>query len=83
MRVTQIWKNWGKKKLKRYGYVARMEDKRWPKPVMTWPPEGRRRQGRLEVMWEKEVKKNLITVQQDAISSVYYVYVGSSTCFGC
>ena len=26
---------------------------------------------------------NLITVQQDAIYSVYYISVGSSTCFGC
>ena len=26
---------------------------------------------------------NLITVQQDAAYSVYYISVGSSTCFGC
>jgi len=26
---------------------------------------------------------NLITVQQDATYSVYYISVGSSTCFGC
>ena len=27
--------------------------------------------------------KKLITVQQDATYSVYYISVGSSTCFGC
>ena len=26
---------------------------------------------------------NLITVQQDATYSVYYISVGSPTCFGC
>ena len=26
---------------------------------------------------------NFITVQQDATYSVYYISVGSSTCFGC
>jgi len=26
---------------------------------------------------------NLITVQQDVTYSVYYISVGSSTCFGC
>ena len=25
----------------------------------------------------------LITVQQDATYSVYYIFLGSSTCFGC
>ena len=30
-----------------------------------------------------ELKSNLRTVQQDATYSVYYIYVGSSTCFGC
>ena len=28
-------------------------------------------------------KFNLITDQQDATYSVYYISVGSSTCFGC
>ena len=28
-------------------------------------------------------ESNLITVQQDATYSVYYISVGSSTCFGC
>ena len=28
-------------------------------------------------------ESNLITVQQDATYSVYYIPVGSSTCFGC
>ena len=30
-----------------------------------------------------ELKFNLVTVQQDATYSVYYISVGSSTCFGC
>ena len=29
------------------------------------------------------VISNLITVQKDATYSVYYISVGSSTCFGC
>jgi len=29
------------------------------------------------------IKFNLIIVQQDATYSVYYISVGSSTCFGC
>ena len=28
-------------------------------------------------------ESNLITVQQNATYSVYYISVGSSTCFGC
>jgi len=28
-------------------------------------------------------ESNLITVQQDATYSVYYISVGSSRCFGC
>jgi len=28
-------------------------------------------------------ESNLITVKQDATYSVYYISVGSSTCFGC
>ena len=32
---------------------------------------------------EKRIFFNLITVQQDATYSVYYISVGSSTCFGC
>ena len=28
-------------------------------------------------------ESNLITVQQDATYSVYYISVGNSTCFGC
>ena len=28
-------------------------------------------------------ESNLITAQQDATYSVYYISVGSSTCFGC
>ena len=32
---------------------------------------------------EKLSISNLITVQQDATYSVYYISVGSSTCFGC
>jgi len=33
--------------------------------------------------WGKNVWSNLIIVQKDAIYSVYYISVGSSTCFGC
>ena len=43
--------------LKWCGHVVRMEDKRWPKRIMTWSPEGRRRRGQPEIKWEKEVEK--------------------------
>jgi hypothetical protein len=43
--------------LKWGGNVVRMEDNRWPKWTMTWLPAGRRRRGRPEVRWEKEVKR--------------------------
>jgi hypothetical protein len=58
MRVTQT--NLEKleyKTLKWYGHVARMEDKKWPKRIMTWSWEEKRRRGRPEVTWEKKVKK--------------------------
>ena len=32
---------------------------------------------------KQQFDSNLITVQQDETYSVYYISVGSSTCFGC
>jgi hypothetical protein len=43
--------------LKCYGHVVRMGDNRWPIRIMIWSPEGRRRRGRPEVKWEKEVER--------------------------
>ena len=58
MRVTQtILERLNNIMLKYYGQIVRMEDKRWPKRIKTWPPEGRRRQGRPEVKWKKEVAR--------------------------
>jgi hypothetical protein len=34
-----------------------MEDNRWPKRIMTWSLEGRRRRGRFEMKWEREVER--------------------------
>jgi hypothetical protein len=34
-----------------------MEDNIWPKRIMTWSPEGRRRRGRPEMKWEREVER--------------------------
>jgi hypothetical protein len=35
-----------------------MEDNRWPKRIMTWSPGGRRRRrGRPEMKWEREVER--------------------------
>jgi len=36
----------------------------------------------LKLLW-RSCNLNLITVQQDETYSVYYISVGSSTCFGC
>jgi len=33
--------------------------------------------------YQQQIQSNVITVQQDATYSVYYMSVGSSTCFGC
>jgi len=58
MRVTQtISGRLDNVMLKYYGQVIRMEDKRRPKRIKTWSPEGRRRRGRPEVKWEKEVER--------------------------
>lgn len=58
IRVTQTdLEKMENKTLRWYGHVARMENKRWPKLIMTWSPEGRRRRENPEVTWEKEVKK--------------------------
>jgi hypothetical protein len=43
--------------LKYYGQVVCTENKRWSKRIKTWSPEGRRRRGRPEVKWEKEVER--------------------------
>jgi hypothetical protein len=40
-----------------YGHVVCMEDNRWPKRITTWRPEGRRRRGRPEVKWDKNVER--------------------------
>jgi hypothetical protein len=42
--------------LKWYGHVVGMEGTRWPKRIMTWSPGERRRRGRTEVKWEKEME---------------------------
>jgi hypothetical protein len=45
-----------KNMLKWYGHVLRMEDNRWPKQIMIWSLEGRRR-GRSEMKCEREVER--------------------------
>lgn len=52
-----------------YGHVARMGDNRRPKLILTWSPEERKRGGRLEMKWGKEVErvmkqKNLKSVDE-------------------
>jgi hypothetical protein len=39
-----------------FGHILRMEDNRWPKRIMTWSQEGRRRE-RHEMKWEMEVER--------------------------
>jgi hypothetical protein len=38
--------------LKWYVHVLNMEDKRWPKHILTWSPQGRKRRGRREMKCE-------------------------------
>ena len=53
MWVTHFCKDW---KTCCNGHVVCMEDSRWPKRVMTWSPDGRRRV-RPKVKCEKEVER--------------------------
>jgi len=58
LRVTQtILERMENNVWKWYGHVPRMEDKRWPKGIMAWSPEGSRRRGQPEIKWEKEVER--------------------------
>ena len=52
--------------LKWSGNVVHWLDNRRPKRIMTWSPEGRRRRGRPEVKWEKEVER---VVKQSNLTS--------------
>jgi hypothetical protein len=57
MRVTQrilerLWK-----RVQMVQTVSSREDNRWPKRIMTWSPEGRRRRRRPKVKWKKEVER--------------------------
>jgi hypothetical protein len=56
MRVKTILERMENNMLKWYGHVLRMEDNGWPKRIMTWSPEGRRR-GRPEMKWERGVER--------------------------
>jgi hypothetical protein len=40
-----------------YGHITRMGGNRWPKRKFTWSPEGRKRRGRLEMKWKREVER--------------------------
>ena len=40
-----------------YEHVLSIGDNRWPKRIMHLSPEGRKRRGRPETKWEKEVKR--------------------------
>jgi hypothetical protein len=57
MGVTQtVLERMEKNMLKWHGHVLPMEDNRWPKPIITWSSEGRRR-GRPAMKCEREVKR--------------------------
>jgi len=43
--------------LKCYGNVLRVGDNRWSERILTWSPEGRKRRGRPEMKWEREVER--------------------------
>jgi hypothetical protein len=65
MGVTQtILERMENNMLKWYGHVLRMEDNRWPKRIMTWSPEGRRRP---EMKWERVLKQKNLT-PEDAVN---------------
>ncbi|XP_045474961.1 uncharacterized protein LOC123680887 [Harmonia axyridis] len=43
------------KRLKWYGHVERMNDRRWPKRLLQWKPTNRRKRGRPRRSWRQEV----------------------------
>ena len=43
--------------LKWYAHVLRMGDNRRPTRMLTWSPEGRKRRGRPETKWQREVER--------------------------
>lgn len=54
-----------------YGHVVRMEANRWPKRIMIWSLEGRRRRGQPEVKLDKEaerVMKERRLISDDAVN---------------
>lgn len=42
-----------------YGHVNRMNDQRWPLRLLKWKAEGRRRRGRPEESWFKQVQEDM------------------------
>ena len=69
--------------LKWYVHVLCMGDNRWPKRILTWSLEGRRR-GRPKIKWDSEVKRvmkqknltskrcnNLVNIAKSNKDSVY------------
>ena len=48
-----------KKRLKWLGHTLRMEDKRLPKRIYNYKPEGKRRPGRQRTRWKDRVEKDL------------------------
>jgi hypothetical protein len=55
--VRNIFEKTGKQHVEMLWICSTYGDIRWPIRIKTWPPEGRRRRGRPEVKWEKEVKR--------------------------
>ena len=43
--------------LKWYGYILRVGDNRRPMRILTWSAEGRKRRGRPDMTWEREVER--------------------------
>ncbi|KAJ9588953.1 hypothetical protein L9F63_017748 [Diploptera punctata] len=40
-----------------YGHVRRMEDDRWPKTLLEWPPSGRSKRGRPRTTWRGDIHR--------------------------
>lgn len=58
MEVTcSITKALENKALQWYGHINRMNEMRWPKRILEWQPEGRRRRGAPALTWQKYIQK--------------------------
>ncbi|PSN29210.1 hypothetical protein C0J52_17883 [Blattella germanica] len=59
MNVEQSVIDIEKKGLRWFGHLVRMEQKRWPRRIFRWNPEGRRKGGRPRRNWYGSIQSTM------------------------